>query len=188
MVGVGQCPRLLVNAAAARCAKDQVKSGGRIHRRPPTTAATRCRTCGGCCRRSRRHNSQGPKLRHDMVRCVGGGGCGTAATGAAAAGGAAYGCAAVPLRTRQPGVQQHILCSEALRRLFAQQRADETFGARAERVGERELTLADFGKEAAVLRTVEGIPAHTKTNIEFFYKNEGWGGGGWGYRFMTDEN
>jgi hypothetical protein len=61
-------------------------------------------------------------------------------------------------------MDQHVLGGEPIGRLFAEQAPDETFGARAERLGQGELTLPDLGKEAAVLRTMERIPEHISTN------------------------
>ena len=94
-----------------------------------------------------------------MVGIFQAGAAAAATTRAAAAAGAA-GCHIgwIPLTARQPGVDEHILGGEAIRRLFAQQAADKTLGPGAEGLGQRELTLADFGKQAKVLRTVERIP------------------------------
>jgi hypothetical protein len=108
-------------------------------------------SCGGA----------GPELRHHMVRIVHG--LAAAPTAAAAATWAAgcgttKACGRVPLTGREPGMDQHVLGGEPVGWLFAQQAADETFSARAEWLRQRELTLADLGKQTAVLRTMEWIP------------------------------
>ena len=67
----------------------------------------------------------------------------------------------------QPGVDENVLRGEPVLRLLLQQGADEALGSRAQAVGQVELTASDFGKQTAMLGTVERISENKRKLITF---------------------